>query len=215
MRFEIPPPAKVTIGDFVSIAPDGRKIAFFATDADRMPMVWVRPLDSREARPLAGTEGATNALCWSPDSRFLVFAAWGKLKKIEATGGPVQTLCDAATAFEGFWTLDNQIVFGTLGPLMRVPAVGGVPVPLTVVDHSRGEVEHVATSLLPDARHFLSLRLSIPFDKGGRLCHLTLAFLVFGANANSRVASLHGRCSASSLLPAQPPPSRLSTDFPL
>jgi hypothetical protein len=47
----------------------------------------------------------------------------------------------------------------------------------------------------------------------GRLCHLTLAFLVVGASTNSRVASLHGRYSASSLLPAQPPPSRLSADF--
>ena len=42
----------------------------------------------------AGTEGASSPF-WSPDSRFLGFFAGGKLKKIEVSGGPPITLCDA------------------------------------------------------------------------------------------------------------------------
>jgi eukaryotic-like serine/threonine-protein kinase len=38
---------------------------------------------------LAGTEGATFPF-WSPDSKSIAFFADGNLKKIEASGGPVQ-----------------------------------------------------------------------------------------------------------------------------
>src|SRR5215471_20857596 len=43
----------------------------------------------------------------------------------------------------------------------------------------------------------------------GRLCHLVLAFPRFGGVANGRAPWLHGHYPASSLLRAQPPPSRL------
>jgi eukaryotic-like serine/threonine-protein kinase len=71
------------------VSPDGGKIAFVATGADRKTMLRVRPLDAEEARPLAGTEDANGIpVIWSPDSRYLAFASGAKLKKIEATGGP-------------------------------------------------------------------------------------------------------------------------------
>jgi hypothetical protein len=43
----------------------------------------------------------------------------------------------------------------------------------------------------------------------GRLYHLVLAFPYVGDIANGRAPSLHGHCSASSLLRTQPTPSRL------
>jgi eukaryotic-like serine/threonine-protein kinase len=58
VRFEIAAPANTTLGSTFADSPDGRKIAFIATGADRKPMPWVRSLDSEEARPLAGTEEA-------------------------------------------------------------------------------------------------------------------------------------------------------------
>ena len=60
-------------------------------------MLWIRFLDSLEARPVAGTESAMIGPFWSPDSRFIAFAVAGtpsKLKKVEVTGGAPQTLCD-------------------------------------------------------------------------------------------------------------------------
>jgi Tol biopolymer transport system component/predicted Ser/Thr protein kinase len=168
VRFEIFVPTNTTlVNDSTVVSPDGRKIAFIATGADRKPMIWVRSLDTEEARPLAGTESATNTPFWSPDSRFLAFASEGKLRRIEAAGGPAQTLCDAPTFNGGFWTSDNRILFGSLGPLQIVSAAGGMPTPLTTLDHSRLELGHLAPAMLPDGHHFLYARLSIPLEKGG------------------------------------------------
>jgi len=49
-------------------------------------MLWVQPLNSGTAQPLAGTEGATFPF-WSADSRYLGYFADGKLNKIDASGG--------------------------------------------------------------------------------------------------------------------------------
>jgi Tol biopolymer transport system component/predicted Ser/Thr protein kinase len=168
VRFEIPAPANAKFDDFSGpvVSRDGRKIAFIATGADRKPMIWVRSLDAEEARPLAGTEDAYGPF-WSPDSRFLAFASGGKLKKIGATGGPAQPLCDAPSLRGGVWTSDNRILFGTLGPLQVVSASGGMPTPLTVVDHSRNELAHAVSAMLPDGHHFFYLRVSVPVEKGG------------------------------------------------
>jgi serine/threonine protein kinase/Tol biopolymer transport system component len=167
VRFEISAPANTTLGEFPTVSPDGRKLAFMATGADGKPTIWIRPVDAPEARSLAGTEGAALGLFWSPDSRLLGFSSGGKLKKIEATGGPVQTLCDAPTFFGGAWTSDNRILFSTIGTLQQVPAAGGMPTPLTVPDHSRQEVGHFYPSMLPDGHHFFYFRVSVPFEKGG------------------------------------------------
>ena len=169
-RFEIPAPANTTFANIPGpvVSPDGRKLAFIATGADRKPMIWVRPLDTEEARPLAGTEDASgNVLFWSPDGRYLAFASGGKLKKIEATGGPAQTLCDAPTPEGGVWTSDNRILFGTVGPLQLVSASGGTPTPLTTLDHSRNELAHETPAMLPDGHRFLYARVSIPLENGG------------------------------------------------
>ena len=41
---------------------------------------------------------------WSPDSREIGFFVPGKLKKINADGGPPQTLCDAVNGRGGAWS---------------------------------------------------------------------------------------------------------------
>jgi hypothetical protein len=172
VRFELYPPANATfVTSIPVVSPDGRKVAFVATGAGSKPMVWVRPLDSEEARPLTGTENVNSFLVfWSPDSRLLAFVSGGKLKKIEAAGGPAQTLCDdpsATQAEPGLWTSDNRILFGTFGPVQLVSAAGGTPTPLTTLDRSRNEIAHASTSMLPDGRHFLYTRLSLPIENAG------------------------------------------------
>src|SRR6202521_3726125 len=92
VRFQIPPPEKSNIQMF-RLSPDGRFLAF--TAADRK--LWVRALDSLQANSLPGTDGAS-APFWSPDSQFIGFFAQGKLKKIAASGGPPQILCNALEA---------------------------------------------------------------------------------------------------------------------
>ncbi|HEY7573761.1 MAG TPA: protein kinase, partial [Thermoanaerobaculia bacterium] len=89
LRFEIPVPEDVTAVDAPRLSPDGKIVAFNATDKSGKIQVWLRPLNALEARPLAGTEGTTRPF-WSPDSQFLGFFAEGKLKKIDISGGPPQ-----------------------------------------------------------------------------------------------------------------------------
>ncbi|MEK7752484.1 MAG: hypothetical protein AAB654_11250, partial [Acidobacteriota bacterium] len=154
-RFQVPPPDKATASEYPAISPDGRRLAFAAT-VEGKTLLWVRPLDSLAAQPLAGTEDATFPF-WSPDSRFLAFFSQGKLKKVDVSGGPPQTLCNADTPLRGgAWNRDGTILFvgGNRSPIRRVPAAGGVPTPVTTLD-SPTELAHRWPQFLPDGRHFL------------------------------------------------------------
>ena len=127
-----------------------------ASDSGKTQL-WVRPLDSVVAQPLNGTDNAAFPF-WSPDSRYIAFFADGKLKKIEATGGPAQALSDSSgLARGGSWSKDGVIVFAPDGgsALRRVPAEGGASATATMLNTSRGEYAHRWPSFLPDGRHFL------------------------------------------------------------
>src|SRR5437879_438643 len=103
---------------------------------------------------------------WPPNSRFLAFFASGNLKKVDVTGGPPLTLCDATNPRGGSWSPRDVIVFSALsrGGLMCVPAGGGTPIPVTELDPSSHENSHRWPWFLPDGRHFLFLaRTSISF----------------------------------------------------
>ncbi len=100
-------------------------------------------------------------LFWSPDGRFVAFQAAGKLKKIDVSGGPAQTICDAASELdEGSWNRDGVIIFSLGGHILRVSDSGGAPVDLTSPDTSRGETGHFWPTFLPDGKHFLYARHS-------------------------------------------------------
>ncbi len=81
-KTSILPPEKSSF-DQIAMSPDGRHLAFTAATGGKV-QIWVRALDSTEAKSLAGTQGATYPF-WSPDSRFIGFFADSKLKKIEFT----------------------------------------------------------------------------------------------------------------------------------
>jgi Tol biopolymer transport system component len=159
-RFLIHPPEKTELRGSFAVSPDGRRVVLRGLSEGKV-FLWMRPLDSLTAQPLPGTEEALYPF-WSPDSRFVGFFAGGKLKKIEAAGGPVQTLCDAADGRGATWNADGVIVFspGDGQPLFKVSAAGGAPAPLTALEQSRGELSHFHPHFLPDGRHFLYLVIS-------------------------------------------------------
>ncbi len=165
VRFFVPPPgtgrlattALTASGATVSplaVSPDGSRIAIVAMGADGKSQLWVRSLDTLVAQSLAGTEGAFQPF-WSPDSRFIGFFAGGKLKKIEVSGGPPITLCDAPDPRAGTWNQDGVIVFAptSIAALQRVSAAGGVPAAATTLAHD--EAVHMRPFFLPDGQHFL------------------------------------------------------------
>jgi eukaryotic-like serine/threonine-protein kinase len=172
VRFQIPVGVAARSVEF-QISPDGRKLAFIVQAPDGIARVWVHSLDSVEAHPLPGTESpAYLPIFWSPDSRYIGFATGAKLMKIDAAGGPAQTICDVLDggAVGGSWNRDGTIIFGTNAgrhSLMRVSPDGGTASPVTRVEASRNEIQHDHPSFLPDGRHFIYTRLSRTPENSG------------------------------------------------
>ena len=138
------------------LSPDGTLLAFTARDEKGKVLLYVRSLTSLTAQPLPGTDDAIYPF-WSPDSRQIGFFAAGKLKKINADGGPAQDICDSATGRGGTWSEDGVIVFtpSSNQNLFSVPAAGGTPVPASKLDVAKGENSHRWPWFLPDGKHFL------------------------------------------------------------
>jgi serine/threonine protein kinase len=153
MRLEISTPPGADLSGF-AISPNGRQLVFQAT-VEGKNQLWLRPLGSETAQPLAGTENGSYPF-WSPDSRSVGFFARGQLKTIDIAGGLVQTLADAPLNTRGgSWSKDGTIVFthSSIEPLFRVPASGGKAVPATEVKGPhRG---HRYPHFFPDGRHFM------------------------------------------------------------
>jgi eukaryotic-like serine/threonine-protein kinase len=137
------------------LSPDGTRLAFTARDEKSRVLLYVRPLTSLTAQPLPGTEDASYPF-WSPDSREVGFFVPGKLKRISASGGPAQNVCDAVNGRGGAWGQD-VIVFtpSATQPLFWVLAAGGTPEPASKFDPSRAENSHRWPWFLPDGKHFL------------------------------------------------------------
>ncbi len=158
LRFQIPLPE--TVADTSSrISPDGHYLVFAARGGSGP--LWVRPMNSLTAQPLAGTEGADLPF-WSPDSKSIGFFAGGKLKRIEITGGLALTLAEVLAPHGGTWgpqdgnggNSGGVILLGSNqnGPILRIPAGGGPVSPATKI--RAGEFGHFLPWFLPDGRHF-------------------------------------------------------------
>ncbi|MGB6198297.1 MAG: protein kinase [Candidatus Acidiferrales bacterium] len=157
----IPPPPDTSFRNFgfsagpVVVSPDGKQLAFSAIDQKGVTKLWIRPLSSEDAAPVAGTEDASEPF-WSPDSRAVGFFAGNKLKTVDLDNGTLQGLTDALCADAGgAWSKDGNILFtpNCLAPLNEVSASGGSPRPITKLED--GELQHRKPACLPDGRHFV------------------------------------------------------------
>jgi Tol biopolymer transport system component len=157
MKFSLLMPVRADMSSplyIPAISPDGRHVAFVAI-MDGQRALWIRDLDGLNTRRLPGTENAVFPF-WSPDSRWVAFFDTLKLKKIDVTGGPPLTVCDATRGAGGTWSTYGVIVYATnLGGLFRVSAAGGTPARLSEPDSSAREQDHRYPWFLPDGRHFL------------------------------------------------------------
>ncbi|MGH9588923.1 MAG: protein kinase domain-containing protein [Terracidiphilus sp.] len=157
IRFAVPPPENAVLiaGGEPSISPDSRTLAFIAEEAgpDKPSMLWLRPLNSMTAQPVAGTEGASTPF-WSPDSRQVGFFAAGKLEKVAISGGSPVTLCDANQS-GGTWNRNGAILFTNGGSIYRVSDSGGTPALVLAPDAARHDVDYRYPQFLPNGRHFL------------------------------------------------------------
>jgi serine/threonine-protein kinase len=138
----------------VAISPDSRFVAYVAPASQQIgeetglgavstSMLFLRPLDGGESRPIEGTAGGI-APFFSPDSRWLGFvdSNRGVLRKIPREGGVAIDLCDAQGDMRGaHWLEDGRIVFsqGGAGGIQEVSEDGGAPRTITTPDADAGE----------------------------------------------------------------------------
>ena len=153
----------------VAIAPNGHTVAMVGhRETERNNSIWIYEPGAQEATSLANTDGATFPF-WSPDGQWLGFFADGKLKKLNLSGGPVQTLCEASTGRGGTWNKDGVILFtpsGTLGVgISKILASGGTPTQVTVPDRKLSEDSNRWPTFLPDGIHYLYSAINLSGGK--------------------------------------------------
>ena len=148
----------------IALSPDGLTLALAARGTDGKGQLWVRKMDGFGIQSLAGTEEATCPF-WSPDSRFIGFFADRKLKKVPASGGTVQTICDAPDGRGASWSVDDVIVFAPapFGGLSKVSAAGGTPSALTRED--KPGATHRLPWFLPGGKRLIFFSGSQTSDK--------------------------------------------------
>jgi eukaryotic-like serine/threonine-protein kinase len=142
----------------LAISPDGRMLVFVG-ERNGVNRLYLRRFAELQAVPLV--TGAISDPFFSPDSQWVGFFSIGdrKLKKIRVAGGTPVTICDIDifSARGASWSDDDSIVFNpSSGPwtsLLRVPAGGGTPEPISTV--GEGEVAHRWPQVLPGAHAIL------------------------------------------------------------
>ncbi len=157
------PPQDTTFvrGEAPQISPDGRHVAFSATDGAGTRGLYVRSRDSAAVRFLPGTENSAQPF-WSPDSLMLGFFAEGQLKTVAIAGGSPTTIARATLPRGGAWSRDNLILFSPRPntPLAYVPAGGGEPKSVPASAAATAGIPGFP-SFLPDGRHYLFTKQNV------------------------------------------------------
>ena len=84
-----------------ALSPDGRTLVFRGASGPTAAeaRLYRRPLDSLEATPIDGTNGADGVFL-SPDAAWIGFTASGEIRKVPMSGGPASTI----TKIPGTWS---------------------------------------------------------------------------------------------------------------
>jgi serine/threonine-protein kinase len=122
---DVPEGARISSGySSMDISSAAHRVAFVAQDSAGVPRVYVRALSDVRALRLEGTEGV-GQLFFSPDGVWVAFTANGKLKKVPATGGNVETLASVGLPRGGQWAANGSLYVSDAGRILVVPENGG------------------------------------------------------------------------------------------
>jgi Tol biopolymer transport system component len=145
--------AGLSFGPAVALSPDGTHLAYIARQGGT-PQLYLRAMESLEARPIPGTEGAVLPF-FSPDGKWLGFFAGQKLMKISVSGGSAVTLGDAPVSLGASWGSQGVIAFAptNVSALQQVRDEGGASQPLTRLE--KGDGSHRWPEFLPGGKALL------------------------------------------------------------
>jgi Tol biopolymer transport system component len=81
-----------TIGpEIASFSRSGKSLALIARDSLGRAQVWVQPIGQQARRLTSDADVARHRVRWSPDDRFIIYSAQGRLWRVAADGGtPVE-----------------------------------------------------------------------------------------------------------------------------
>jgi len=130
-----------------ALSDDGASLAYVARGGDES-RIYVRRLESFEALPIPGTEGAATPV-FSPDGRWIAFVAGQQVMKVALSGGAPVALAQAPDVHGLAWGPDDTIVYQPswgVG-LLRIPSEGGEP--QRVTEGTAGEGTHLWPQFLP------------------------------------------------------------------
>ena len=169
IRLSINPPDGTTFSVFgipstPFLSPDGRHVAFFASDDGGVSSLWIRSLSNADASRVPAPNAESYPF-WSPDSRFLAFAAgrqpWS-VKKVPVSGGPPVTITDlpsavSAMASAAAWGSRGVILLAVRDGMFTFKETGGPAARFIPVDGASDRALRHFPAFLPDGRHFLYL----------------------------------------------------------
>ncbi len=141
----------------LALSADGSQLCYVAASQAGTQHIYLRAMDDIVAKPIPGTEGATDPF-FSPDGQWLGFFADGKLKKISMRGGTAQTLLEIVNPLGASWGNHTIALAPYSSVLQQISDGGGASQPLTHFE--KGETTHTWPSLLPDSKAVLFTALS-------------------------------------------------------
>ena len=145
----------------VVLSADGSQLAFVATtEGEDKRQIFLWSMEQAEAKPVPGTEGATNPV-FSPDGQWLGFYSRDTvLAKIPVRGGIAQPLTNVSIPVGASWGGHGTIAFPPyLSVIYQLPEDGGAPQPLTRFEN--GETQHVWPEFLPGSKALLFTAISL------------------------------------------------------
>ena len=157
VRFEVHAPAGFKIPPGTpALSPDGRSLAYVASDAQGIRRIFVRELRSTESRVLAGTEDVVHQF-WAADGRSLAFTTVSSgLKRVDIAGGSPRQLAPQVNApWHGAWNQFGDVLFVAPGGLSRVSADGGAPTRPDAFKSGPQETRVAFPAFFPDGRRLL------------------------------------------------------------
>jgi eukaryotic-like serine/threonine-protein kinase len=149
-------PARGAYADRVQIAPDGSRIVMIRQVEGRSSL-FVRSPDQLEPVELLGTEGALNPT-FSPDGGKIAYMSGPTIRVFDIAGGLSTLLTDSLVGLPGLaWGSDGYVYYDHrgVGPLLRVPEMGGSPEVVSTVDSTANELQHLWPDPLPNGKGVL------------------------------------------------------------